>query len=336
MGRGMARNRADRAQGRLAAAVAVAVGVGGLVACSTAASAASAGSKAPFSRQGVVFADTGVANPDVVASGSGQWRMYYMQNGSVLSAVSTSASARRFTLEGTRLANAEHPAIAQLPDSRTRMYFSRRGPGANGDILSAISSNGLDFTEEPGIRLAVGPAGAPDEAGMIHPSVVPTPDGGWRLYYDAERAATDANDLGWGDAIMSASSKDGLTFTRDSGTRISPRTKGLPSSFMVWSPDVIRSGNSRGTYTMFFTSDANSKQRKRSGAFQAKSKDGLNFKVSPARPVLGVDPSVGEIRQGPGGPTGVPQDPFVIDLANGSQRMFYWQSEKGTLTAVRK
>lgn len=76
------------------------------------------------------------------------------------------------------------PAVYRLPDRSLRMYYV----GGNGEvgwraILSAASSDGEHWRREPGVRLGPGPAGAPDGAGLVKPSVFRLPDGRFRMLY---------------------------------------------------------------------------------------------------------------------------------------------------------
>jgi hypothetical protein len=108
----------------------------------------------------------GTGAPRIVSRVEGGWRMYYVQDGVLRSAVSTDALA--FTPEaGTRLtlaqAGAGDPgaylsggAVIRLGDGY-RMYVGIGHPGDSGDyVLSARSTDGLQWTVEPGKRLGPG------------------------------------------------------------------------------------------------------------------------------------------------------------------------------------
>lgn len=95
------------------------------------------------------------------------------------------------------------PSPFLLPDGRIRLYFPDFGPqrsGNKGDqiqIRSAISSDGLQFTMEDGIRFErVG--------GQFDPSVVLV-DGVYHMYVGTKD----------GQQVISATSTDGLTFTEE-------------------------------------------------------------------------------------------------------------------------
>ena len=91
------------------------------------------------------------------------------------------------------------PDAFELPDGRLRMYFYDIADRSSHKIYSAVSSDGVNFTLEPGIRF---------QAEKIYdPNVVLLPDGRYRMYLNH----TD---------IWSATSSDGLTFVQDEGIRV--------------------------------------------------------------------------------------------------------------------
>jgi hypothetical protein len=254
----------------------------------------------------------------------GGYRAYFMERGRILSA--SSSDARRFELEdGERIAG-EHPAVLRLKGGRVRIYFSRFGePG----LRSAISDDGLTFREEPGIRLRLGPEGAPDSRGIIHPSVVRLPDGRVRIYYDAQGEPEGQFDLGW-NGVKSATSKDGLAFKRDRGMRLVADR--LPAAGMVWSPFVRREGR---RWALYVSTESDQSPRRNNGIWRAQSRDGLRFKVKAERPFFGVDPKTPDVRPGPGGARNTPQDAFILRV-RGGERLFYWEVNEGTLSAFRE
>ncbi|MCI0341053.1 MAG: alpha/beta hydrolase fold domain-containing protein [Planctomycetales bacterium] len=113
-------------------------------------------------------------------------------------------------------AKAVDPDPFRLPDGRIRLYYfaspapQGRGPGdparAEGphEVRSAVSTDGLRFVEEDGVRFA--------REGLTDPDVVRLPDGRFRMYFPvhAGRAAG---------SVLSATSPDGLAFTEDPGVR---------------------------------------------------------------------------------------------------------------------
>lgn len=105
------------------------------------------------------------------------------------------------------------PDVVELPDGRLRMYFldfagANRGVFA---IYSATSTDGLNFTLEPGPRF--------QGDRIFDPDVVRLRDGRYRMYL---------NNNG---PIISATSDDGLTFNRDPGIRLPQGT--VPGSIVL-------------------------------------------------------------------------------------------------------
>lgn len=195
-------------------------------------------------------------------------------------------------------------------------------------MLSKISDDGLSFTDEEGIRLTA------DEEGIIHPSVIVLPTGGYRMYFDAEVSPESDNSPNFGERIKSAYSEDGLTWTRDKGVRIKLRKKGLPSTAdLVFSP-FIDYDEKHEQFKLYMTIEDN-KNKMKSGIYLALSKNGLSFKIK-SKPVLGLDPAVTNPVSGKGGLKGNPQDVFIITTSDGSKLMYVWQSEKGYILATPK
>ncbi len=90
------------------------------------------------------------------------------------------------------------PCPFVLPDGRTRLYYldinaTRSGSLDNNAIYSAISDDGLNFTEEAGVRFKY--------KGIFDPDVINVNDN-WRMY-----VGTDDQ------KVLSATSIDGLNFT---------------------------------------------------------------------------------------------------------------------------
>jgi len=81
------------------------------------------------------------------------------------------------------------PSAIELPDGRIRLYIFAEGQG----VRSAISNDGINFTDEPGIRVKEGDAG--------QPRVLLTEDGRYRLFTTR------------GKEIVSYLSDDGLDFS---------------------------------------------------------------------------------------------------------------------------
>lgn len=296
------------------------------------------GESGEFGREdGIMFTDPRINNIDIIKIADGRYRAFYHDGPSdVKSAIST--DGKNFTLEpGARINGGVMPSLVQLDDGRWRMYYA-----SGGELKSAVSQNGLDFSEEPGARLAKGGPNDLDRYGVVHPRVLRLPDGSYRLYYDGQ--FREGMGPFW--RIMSARSQDGLTWVKDSGSRIGvdtdPNNDGDESDsrevdtleqfkFELASHGLVRYED--GKFIMYF--NAVGGPLSRSGIWRATSMDGLDFTVEKA-PVLARDPQFGDEQDTTtqGGPKGVPQDAFLLEVATGT-RLFFWTSDKGYQSALR-
>ncbi|NKB72255.1 MAG: hypothetical protein GKR89_34690 [Candidatus Latescibacteria bacterium] len=260
--------------------------------------------------------------PNVVRM-EGGYRLYYHgfgperpnpeSKGYILSAFSVDASRWRKE-PGVRLdAGGEvaedyiwSPDVIPLPAGGYRMYYEGKSERADGRVVSAVvsalSSDGINWERERGIRLGDGETsyGAPRclfiESG---------PDGPrYRLY----ASAFDEH------AIVSALSADGLHFALEPGACIA--REGALEGYQVYAPEVLRLGD--GAYRMYYAGwvaapqvPAGSKFHGR--IFSAFSQDGLQWVKDP------------EICLDNGGQwdTVKASEPCVIDLDDGRFRMFY-------------
>ena len=148
-------------------------------------------------------------------------------------------------------------AVVPMGRGGWRMYFTRQTPTGK-EIDSAVSGDLLNWSVEPGVRLALGTS----RAGGV-PEAVALPDGRVRLYYVASGG-------GGAERIDSAISTDGLAFTSESGDRL---TGGYVD------PAVVRLAN--GSWLMVCSTSPSSRQR----LFVATSPDGLAWTLDKT-PVL--------------------------------------------------
>lgn len=164
----------------------------------------------------------GSGMPRAVALSDGRVRLFYTSADGIKSAISTDGLT--FTLEagfritaaaagfGTTTARATSGAtVATLPDGRFRMYFSdlpRPGdPAGQHLVKSAVSTDMLTWTVEPGVRLG---AGAPVlTASAEHPFALSNPDGTVTLYWGKFGAP------GQPEGVYQSTSIDGLTFEQE-------------------------------------------------------------------------------------------------------------------------
>ena len=79
------------------------------------------------------------------------------------------------------------PAAFNLSDSQCRLYFHRYThpisyePNAGNHIISALAADGLNFIEEPGVRIAQ--ESERETFAVYAPEVIRCGDGSYRMYY---------------------------------------------------------------------------------------------------------------------------------------------------------
>jgi hypothetical protein len=140
-----------------------------------------------------------VLAPSVVALPEGGWRMYFEARGpadrptAICSAISRNQVTWRHEegIRFTRPGGVGAPRFRALPDGRGRLFcfeslYEGGGPGQGSRIgtpvISAVTVDGLNFTAEPGVRLA-DRTDAFDSAGITAAEIVEgTPP---RLYFSA-------------------------------------------------------------------------------------------------------------------------------------------------------
>ncbi len=177
------------------------------------------------------------------------------------------------------------PTLVPLPDGRVRLYFTgnyrRAGDPSTPAIHSAVSTDGITYTYEPGVRFAVADRAVIDCAVALHAGVFHlfAPDNGAGPNPERPRENAAAADRPRPSAGYHATSRDGLTFTRVA--------------------DVITSGNnhwlgnvqSDGAALAFFGTGP--------GPWPLISPDGTTWKTSPtALRIPGADPGAVRLRDG--------------------------------------
>jgi len=282
-----------------------------------------------------VFSDESIHNAELIRLPDGQYRMFFHQVDQMKSA--TSADGKTFTIDsGVRLTGGM-PSLVQLPDGKWRMYYQSQQDG-KGVIKSATSTDTLNWTVEPGTRLSSGGQYDPDS--VVHPSVVALPEGGWRMYYDGEIRRTE-QEFVW--RILSATSADGLNFTKDPGVRVDVAEQGPageengghlgPDEREPLDPDLVWNAHAlyeEGLFRLYFGVQTPSDSWT-DGIYSATSNDGLLF----SGPIPELTPQEESGRFGPGGQVGSYQDPFVYDFPEG-RRMYYWVNGSGYYSALRE
>jgi hypothetical protein len=178
-----------------------------------------------------------------------------------------------------------------LDDGRVRLYIFAQGRG----VVSAVSltPEGASFVPEAGARL-------PDGSGM--PRVVARPGGGWRIFYTS------------GNGIRSAVSTDGLTFTVETGFRVTAEAAGFSTTTAGATSGATVTRLADGRYRMYFSDlprpgDPPGGHRVKS----AVSTDQLAWTVEAG------------VRLGPGAPvlTESAEHPFVLANPDGSVTLYY-------------
>lgn len=161
-----------------------------------------------------------VVSSEVVPIGDGRrLRMYFeccegsqAVTNSIRSATSSDGLMWRMD-PGVRVESKGHnyaaPRIVFLDDGRCRMYLFDRGQG----IISLVSSDGLTFYPELGLRVAQD--GAYDTLSAFAPEIVRVAGANYVMYYAGYCRASRAD-------ILRAVSSDGLNWKKDSEPVIAP------------------------------------------------------------------------------------------------------------------
>lgn len=259
--------------------------------------------------------DCSAGNPEIVALSNGCLMMYThgqtkeshpSENNTY---ARSSCDGKTWKWEGIVLKNASMPTAIRLPDGKIRLYFIRAGERdgkAVKGIMSAVSSDGLKFTQEPGYRFELAAtAPRPDEMNKFR-EYYPVPgegnaedikdfahlnvakmDNGYRIYFDEGAMRADPKKYGgkawplWrGRSIFS---EDGLHFRLDPGVRIDVGQAPLNQMQRSSNPSVVKL---KDGYHMFFFAgfspweDLTPWERLAwSGTYEAVSADGLNFTI---------------------------------------------------------
>lgn len=171
------------------------------------------------------------------------------------------------------------PTLVPLRDGRMRLYFTslkgRRFDEDRPAIYSAISTNGLAYVFEPGVRFGIEGRPVIDCAVALHNGVFHlfAPDNGARIDPGVARPAP-GNGIGY-----HATSKDGLSFTRQPDVRIEGERRWLGNA------------QSDGKAIRFFGTGP--------GGWSATSTDGESWTVDDKFPsVPGADPGAAKLKDG--------------------------------------
>lgn len=186
--------------------------------------------------------------------------------------------------------------IVDLGNGRYRMYYSIEPevPGNKLEVFSAVSSNGMGWEKEEGVRRDF----------SVFPDVVKLPDGRYRMYFQNQGV------------IKSAISSDGLSWTEEAGVRIDgANTAGL-SLENVAAPTTMKIGDEyvmvyRGTIDQRYSTEV--PNNKIQLFLWATSEDGMSFE----KKGIALD-SRNSIFQG------LLDGPELVKWDNGSIRLYFW------------
>ncbi len=177
------------------------------------------------------------------------------------------------------------PTLVPLSDGRVRLYFtSLKGRQFNEDrpaIYSAVSSNGLDFVFEPGVRFGIEGRPVIDCAVALHHDVFHlfAPDNG--AGNNPGVARRDPADQPRGGTGYHATSKDGLNFTRQADVPL--------DNWLRWLGNAQSDGN---VIRFFGTGGPGS-------VWTATSTNGVSWIVDEDFPsVMGADPGAVKLKDG--------------------------------------
>lgn len=236
-----------------------------------------------------------VADVTSVLLADGRVRLYvFAQGRGIVSAVSLTPEGTTFVTEpGERLPDGSGmPRAVVLADSRVRLFYTSAG-----GIKSAISEDGVTFTNEPGFRVTAAAAGfgatGPGqlEGATSGATIMALPDGRFRMYFsDLPRPG----DPPGGHVVKSAVSDDQVTWTIESGIRLGAGASSLTDSaehpFALSNPD--------GSMTLYYGKFGESGSMKPEGVYQSTSLDGLTFVEETLSVFFGNDPDVLRLSDG--------------------------------------
>jgi hypothetical protein len=121
------------------------------------------------------------------------------------------------SVSGSSITRKVDPNPVLLPDGRIRLYYINFDTQPPQSVYSAVSSDGINFTEEAGVRFN-------DASGITDPDVFNV-GGTWNMY------------ISKGTQIIRATSTDGLNFTKDNSFNWN---NGAVSSTMIFSCGLLR------------------------------------------------------------------------------------------------
>ena len=205
------------------------------------------------------------------------------------------------------------PNVVKLPERGYRMYYTGYGPersveSSSGYILSAYSVDANQWVKEEGARVDVHQPNASQRT--LCPDVIPLPDGGWRMYFEARGAGKASH-------VLSAVSDDGLEWHPESGIRFGDGEWSYGSPRCLYFEE---SGRIRfRLYCHHYSEPMISGLDAQNHIVSAVSDDGIHFEPEPGA----------RIRQENDYEAYAVYAPEILRLGDGSYRMYYpgWSEE---------
>ena len=239
--------------------------------------------KITVAEPGKLVLPNGHADPTIAKTTTG-YRMYVNRQSGGPSGILIYASTDGITWQKEKdiiIPGASTSRAVVLPTG-VRLYYPGTMPinpaDPPADMLSSFSTDGLNFTKDPGVVLK-----PRSNAHYVEgPTVFQLEDKTWRMYFNENTVAAGNQRDG---EIWGASSKDGATWTRDNkSTLVADDTEamaqGRPAPWkQVLHPFVLK--NPKGGYIMLYNSH--------SEMYAATSSDGLNWKKIGAIGIHGAD-----------------------------------------------
>ncbi len=246
----------------------------------------------------------GATAPSVVRLADGTWRIYYTVKEGIVSALSQDG-VQWVKDEGVRLENKSKgsdqalvsgPTLFTLKDGGFRMLYEGSDAKQNTfAIFSALSTDGLVWTREKGVRLT--DKNQFGQAIAASPNVVRTAQGELFCYY------------GDGNTVKAAISKDqGVTWSKRTLT-------GFPQASV--DPSVIIMTD--GVWRMYFAVSESTDHLLNSRIMSARSTNGLDWSVEKGARVV-ADKKATQVL-----------DPDIIMVSMGKMRLYYVQLDKGVI-----
>ncbi len=224
-----------------------------------------------------------VADVSALRLADGRIRLYvFAQSRGIVSAVSLTPEGTAFAVEaGSRLPDGSGmPRAVALSDGRVRLFYTS-GSG----IKSAISTDGVNFSDEPGFRMTATAAdfGGTTARATSGATIVALADGSYRMYFsDLPRPGDPpGNHL-----IKSAVSRDQMAWSVEAGIRLGPGAQGITES----SEHPFALSNPDGSVTLYYGKFGNTGSANAEGLYQSTSTDGLTFTSETYDVFFGNDP----------------------------------------------